>query len=89
MFVTKIWERDVAAHRPIDVGGEGSSFRKPIFISFDTECGNHTSIVTWVIRVQLLDEISFASPDIHRPLRLQVVSFPVESIFVKKFVSGR
>lgn len=89
MFVTKIWERDVAARQPIDVGGEGSSFSKPIFVICDTERGNHTSIVTCVIKVNLLDEIPFASPDVRRPLRHPVVSSPVKPIFVKKFVSGR
>lgn len=74
VFVTKTWERDVADDRPIDVGGEGTYFIKPIFITCDTECGNHTSIVTCVIRAMFLDEKGFASPDVRRPLRRPVVS---------------
>ena len=48
--------------RQIDVGGEGTYFIKPIFITCDTECGNHTSIVTCVIRAMFLDEKGFAGP---------------------------
>lgn len=50
VFVTKTWERDVAVGQPIAIGGEGGSLSKPIFVNFDTECGNHTSVVTVVIR---------------------------------------
>ena len=89
VFVTKTWERDVADDRPIDVGGEGSSLSKPIFVICDTECGNHTSIVTCVIKVKLPDEIPFASPDVRRPLRHPVVSSQVDRLFVKKINSGR
>lgn len=58
----------------IDVGGEGVYFIKPIFVSEHTGCGNHTSIVTCVIRAMFLDEKGFASPDVRRPLRHPVVS---------------
>ena len=62
VFVTKTKERDVADDRPIDVGGEGIYFIKPIFVNEHTECGNHTSIVTCVIRAMFLDEKGFAGP---------------------------
>lgn len=58
----------------IDVGGKGVYFIKPIFVSEHTECGNHTSIVTSVIRANFLDEKGLTSSDVRRPLRHPVVS---------------